>query len=240
MAALVLDVGSWFRAQRADAGGRGRGRARRRAGAAREPRQRQTPRRRQYVDKNGGGTATVTVLDASCLPNDTVARRAWSARDARASSPRSSASTPSTSAAKRERRARAALDRARWAAPIAVDETHPLLAVRAAAVLRRRDARSTWTRLVQAHSGVLNIDDSHGGDRPEDPRRLDHAAATTATCRSTGTSRDPGAKFNSSHDQRRARTRGSADELLFPVYRRRRAAAAPTSSTRSSAGSASS
>jgi len=211
MAALVLDVGSWFRAQRetqaaADAA------ALAAAQALPESPGDADVLAASYVGKNGAGTSTVT-FSSKLLPNDTVKvtveRNApgFFAKLFGIDSVQVGASAVARSGA---------LDKARYAAPIAVDEQHPLLACKPLPCFNVATALDL-EKVGPGAFRLLNLDDSHGGTGPKG----------VADWILTGYDgymplnwyfSDPGAKFNSSQIKAALNQR-IGDELLFPIYR---------------------
>jgi Flp pilus assembly protein TadG len=219
MAALVLDVGTWFQAQRqtqstADSA----------ALAAAQALPLDEARARtlaaQYVTSNGGGNATVA-LRATTVPRDTVSVTV--SRDA----PGFFAKVFGIGSVTVSARATALIGTtgsARYGAPFAVDETHPLLQC------DPDPCFNTETRLELDKVGpgayrVLNIDGTQGGIGGtilEDWIRNGFGGDMPAE---EWYYSDPGARFNSDHirDALDAKIGG---ELLFPVYRQTRATGA--------------
>jgi hypothetical protein len=213
MAALVLDFGSWYRADRglqqtADAAAL--------AGAQALPDSTGTASSLavQYAGKNGGGLDGAGVSFAgSAMPNDTIKVTMTKPAPGFFSSVIGLKSV--TVAAKASARA-GTMSQARYAAPIGVNQQHPLLSGGTCPCF----GQSTTLELGKLGPGafdLLNIDGSRGGTSP----------GTLADWMEHGYEgymplgwyySDPGAKFNSSQMQAALRDR-IGDEMLFPVYR---------------------
>jgi hypothetical protein len=213
-AAAVLDVGSWFRADRdtqrvADAAAL--------AGAQALP---EDPGQAQgwaldYSGKNGGGVAPAGISFSSrMMPNDTINVKLERAAPGFFSKVFGIDSVTVGSKAS----ARAGVpSEARWAAPFAVDEKHPMLQCKPHPCW----GEATDLDLKKTGPGafrVLNIDGSRGGT----------GTSTLAVWIQKGYDgymplkwywSDPGAKFDSSNVQNALGLRENT-ELLFPVYRR--------------------
>jgi hypothetical protein len=213
LAAAVLDVGAWYRADRklqatADASAL--------AGAHALP---DSPGEAsalalEYAGKNGGGVAGsgVTFLQSS-TPSDTIRVHAqkpmpgFFAKAFGVGSVNVGASASARSGVPSS---------ARWAAPIAVDERHPLLQCTPLPCFEQQ----TTLDLEKVGPGafrLVNIDGSHGGTGP----------GTLSDWIMRGYDgwmplnwyfSDSGAKFNSSQVKGALDAR-IGDELLFPVYR---------------------
>lgn len=218
-AAAVIDVGSWFREDRdtqrvADAAAL--------AGAQALPESQGNARALaiQFGGKNGGGVAAANVsFSTTVLAGDTINVHVEKPADSFFAKIVGIDSVQVGSAAK----ARAGVpSEARWAAPIAVDEKHPLLNCHP---MLSCFGEGNPTKLDLKKTGpgafrLLNIDGSHGGTGPSTLEEwimhgydgympLDWYYS------------DAGAKFNSSQ-VRDALTARIGDELLFPIYRRTR------------------
>ena len=211
MAALVLDAGSLYRAQRetqaaADAS------ALAAAQALPESPGQAAVLAAGYTTKNGGGTSTVT-FSSTHLANDTVKVRVG--RDAPGYFAKLfGIDSVEVSAAAAARSGGVA--KAKYAAPIAVDEKHPLLQCKPLPCF----GEPTELDLEKTGPGafrLLNLDGSKGGS----------GGQVTAGWILTGFDgymplgwygSDPGAAFNDGKvkDAMGARI---GDELLFPVYR---------------------
>ena len=209
--ALVVDVGSWFRTQRglqatADAAALAAAQALPdspgTAGALAS----------EFVTKNGGGTAVVTFA-TRLRPNDTVRVRL----STNASGVFAKIFSVDSVEIGARAAARAAIPgSARWAAPIAVDERHPLISGVGCPCFNE----PTELDLLKIGPGafrLVNVDGSHGGTGPD----------TLGDWIRTGFSgympvdwyfSDSGVKFNSSQVVSALDDR-IGDVLLFPVYR---------------------
>ena len=209
MSALVLDVGSWFRAQRetqaaADAA------ALAAAQALPESPGEAGSLATSYVGKNGSGDVTVT-FSSRRVANDTV--KVHVARSAPGFFAKLFGVDSVAVGANAVARS-GGLGKARYAAPIGVDKTHPLLAC---SPLPCSDPTSLDLEKVGPGAfRLLNLDGSRGGTGP----------GTLAQWITTGFDgymplgwyySDPGAKFNSSQVKSAMDIR-LGDELLFPVY----------------------
>lgn len=208
--ALVLDVGSWFREQR-DTQSTADAAALAAAQALPESPGTANVLAAQYVGKNGGGTSVVTFTSAR-MANDTVTVKMT--RQAPGVFSKlfgiNSVDVHATAAARAGNP-----DKARWAAPIAVDILHPMLQCQPQPCF----GQATTLDLQKVGPGafrLINLDGSHGGTGP----------ATLADWIERGYDgymplnwyfSDPGAKFNSSHVKAAMNAR-IGDELLFPVY----------------------
>ena len=216
MAAAVLDLGAWYRQHRqlqltADAAAL--------AGAQKLPSDQSdaVALAVEYGQKNGGGIASGdVVITGTRDPGDTISV------SAKKPTPGiftrlfgiDSVNIKATAAA------RAGIPgKARWAAPIAVDERHPLLSGTGCPCF----GQPTTLDLLKIGPGafrLVNIDGSHGGTGP----------STVADWILRGYEgympldwyfSDSGAKFNSSQIKSAMNAR-IGEELLFPVYRETR------------------
>lgn len=209
-AALVLDVGSWFREQR---GTQSTADAAALAAAQELP---EFPGAAgtlagSYVGKNGGGSQLVT-FSSGILANDTVTVNVE--RQAPGVFAKLFGIQSVTVGARATART-GPLAEARYAAPIGVDLKHPMLQCSPQPCFEQ----ATTLDLEKVGPGafrLLNIDGSQGGT----------GSATVGEWVSRGFDgymplgwyySDPGAKFNSSH-VRGAMDFRLGDELLFPVY----------------------
>ncbi len=208
--ALVLDVGSWFREQRdtqstADAAAL--------AAAQGLP---ETPGTangyaNEYLTKNGGGTAQVT-FSSDLATNDTVTVKVTRQAPGIFSKLFGIESVDVHATA----RARAGHpDKARYAAPIAVDRKHPLLQCTPLPCFNQ----STTLDLQKVGPGafrLLNLDGSKGGTGG----KIDEAwilRGFDGYMPLGWYGSDPGAAFNDSKIKAALNVR-IGDELLFPVY----------------------
>ena len=211
IAAAAIDVGSWYRADRAlqssvdsaalagaqalpdDPGGAG-------ALAA------------EYAAKNGGGLESVTVT-GEVVADDTIVVTG------KRSAPGFFSKIMGIDSVDVHARAVAragTLEEARWAAPFGVDEQHPMLQCQPSPCFEQE----TTLELDKVGPGafrLINIDGSHGGIGP--PVLADWILRGYEGYMPLGWyNSDPGAKFNSSQvsDALDARL---GTEMLFPVYR---------------------
>jgi putative Flp pilus-assembly TadE/G-like protein len=211
MAAAVLDVGSWYRADRAlqstvDAAAL--------AGAQALPDNATLGQSlaQQYAQKNGGGVETVAV-SSYVAANDTVTVQGKRAAPSFFTKIFGLDSVDVHATAK----ARAGtLANAKYAAPFGIDEQHPILQCKPLPCFNQ----STDLDLVKTGPGafrIINIDGSRGGTGP----------GTLADWILNGFSgymplgwyySDPGAKFNSSQVKSALDARLNT-VMLFPVYR---------------------
>jgi hypothetical protein len=214
MAALVLDVGSWYRADRqtqsaADAAAL--------AGAQALPYDAANADNlaNEYIAKNGGGDASVN-LSNSFGPNDTISV------NLKRTSPGVFTRILGLSSVNVGSKATARVanpTQARFVAPIVVNKLHPDLNGKASCPCFG-SANETTLPLGKTGApgafGLLNLDQSHGGTSP----------GTLADWMLKGYDgylplggyfSDPGAKFNSSQVQNALQQR-IGTVLLFPVY----------------------
>jgi hypothetical protein len=212
MSAVVLDVGSWYRADRklqanADAAAL--------AGAQALPESSGEAHTLalDYADRNDGGVAGSGVtFSKRAVDNDTITVRAE--RPAPGFFARlfgfNSVQIRATAVARS-----GVPSKVRWAAPIGVDEKHPLLQCKPLPCFEQ-DTTLDLTKTGPGAFRLINIDQSHGGTSP----------ATLADWIRNGLDAymplnwyfsDPGAKFNSSHIKSALDDR-LGSELLFPVY----------------------
>ena len=207
-AAAVIDVGSWFREDRdtqrvADAAAL--------AGAQALPESQGTARALaiEFGGKNGGGVAAANVsFSTTVLAGDTINVNVEKPADSFFAKIVGIDSVEVGSTAK----ARAGVpSEARWAAPIAVDEKHPLLNCHpmlscfGAGNPTELDLKKTGPGAFR----LLNLDGSHGGTGPSTLDDWILRGLRRATCRSTGTTRTP-ARSSTRARSRRAHQRGSA------------------------------
>jgi Putative Flp pilus-assembly TadE/G-like len=150
MAAAVLDVGSWYRAQRATQAAAD---AAALAGAQALPVDpgRASGLASEYSDKNGGGLSSVEFPPGKLVPNDTI--RVALARPAPGFFAKIFGLNSVTVHGKAAARA-GNLSSARWVAPIVVNEKHPML------VCKPRPCFGTGTELEYYH---LKSDGGGGG-----------------------------------------------------------------------------
>jgi hypothetical protein len=210
--ALVLDVGSWFRAQRATQSAADAA-ALAAAQALPDDTVRAGALASHYLTENGGGASNLQFASQR-LANDTVTvavtRQApgiFSKLFGIASvDVRAKASARSGS-----------IDRARYAAPIAVDRAHPMLNCTPLPCFNE----STTIDLQKTGPGafrLLNLDRSHGGSGGEITAGW-ILKGFDAYMPLGWYGSDPGAAFNDSKVKEALDLR-VGDELLFPVYDR--------------------
>lgn len=207
--ALVLDVGSWFRAQRATQSSADAA-ALAAAQALPEDTGLSSALASEYLGKNGGGAGefsfstrrmandTVTVKVTRQVPGVFAKLFGIDSVDVRAKAS-ARAGTP---------------DQARWAAPIGVDIKHPILQCGLPCF-----GTPTTLDLEKVGPGafrLINLDGSRGGTGP--PILADWIARGFDGYMPLGWYySDPGAKFNSSQVKSAMNLR-LGDQLLFPVY----------------------
>jgi putative Flp pilus-assembly TadE/G-like protein len=212
MTAAVLDVGSWFRADRAlqatvDAAAL--------AGAQALPNNpgQATALAIQYANKNGGGiTAGDVTISTTVTPFDTI--KVDGSRPAPGFFAKIFGIDTVTVGA--EAKARSGTpDSARWAAPIAVDWLHPLLNCTPAPCSHA----NTTLELEKIGPGafrLINLDNSHGGSGP--PILAEWIRQGFDGWMPLGEYySDPGAKFNSSQ-VKQALDERLGTVMLFPIY----------------------
>lgn len=212
MSALVLDAGSWYRADRklqanADAAAL--------AGAQSLPEDVASAHAiaLDYGDRNDGGVDGGNIsFSRGVVDDDTITVEAERA------SPGffSRVFGLGTVQVRAKAAARSGVPgKARWAAPIAVDENHPLLRCEPLPCFEQ-DTVLDLTKTGPGAFRLVNIDQSHGGTGPQTLAEWIRHGFDGYMPLNWYFS-DPGAKFNSSHiksalDDRRG------SELLFPVY----------------------
>jgi hypothetical protein len=211
IAAAAIDVGSWYRADRAlqstvDAA------ALAAAQALPDDPGGATALAAEYGDKNDGGLDTVTVTTA-VAGNDTVVVTG------KRSAPGFFSKVLGIDSVEVHARASAragTLEEARWAAPFGVDEQHPLLQCEPTPCFEQ-ETQLDLDKVGPGAFRIINIDGSHGGTGP----------GTLADWIIRGYEgymplgwyySDPGAKFNSSQVENALDAR-LGTEMLFPVYR---------------------
>jgi len=208
--AMVLDVGSWFRAQRSTQTGADAAALAAAHGLPESPGT-ANALATEYLGKNGGGTAVVT-FSSKNVANDTVTVKVT--RQAPGVFSKifgiNSVEVHAKAAARSGNP-----DQARWAAPIAVDIKHPLLQCKPLPCF----GTATTLDLEKVGPGafrLLNLDGSKGGTGSQN-------LAVWITQGFDGYmplgwyGSDPGAKFNSSN-VKAAMNFKLGDELLFPIY----------------------
>jgi hypothetical protein len=212
MAALVLDMGSWYRSDRAlqqtaDAAAL--------AGAQALPYSTgdASSLAVEYAGKNGGGLSSSGIsFSGTYMPNDTI--KVAMTKEAPGFFSKVLGVKSVTVAAKASARA-GVMTQAQYAAPIGVNRQHPMLAGTTCPCFGQ-STTLTLGKLGPGAFDLLNLDGSRGGTSPGDladwmlhgydgfmPLGWYHS--------------DPGAKFDSSQMQG-ALTQRIGDEMLFPVY----------------------
>jgi hypothetical protein len=215
MAALVLDVGSWYRADRATQSAAD---AAALAGAQALP---SSPANAatlasQYATKNGGGTSGVTISSSGLLANDTI--KVTLSRQATGVFTKLFGVRTVTVGSKATARA-GLMSEAKYVAPIGVNLAHPKLKGTSGCPCF---GVGNLTTLPLGKTGVpggfdvINVDSSHGGTGPSTLAGWILKGLDAYMPLSDYYS-DAGAKWNSSQissalDQR------IGTELLFPVY----------------------
>jgi hypothetical protein len=213
MAAAVLDVGSWYRADRklqanADAAAL--------AGAQELPRDTVLARNAAvaYADRNDGGVKPNDVtFSTSVAPNDTI--EVLAERPAPGFFAKLFGFSSVQVRAKAVARA-GVLDRAKWAAPIGVDWQHEKL---------QCTPQPCWGDLTTLEFDkvgpgafrLINIDSSHGGTGPQDLGLWLREGLDAWMDKDRWYYSDPGMKPNSSHISSALDFRDET-EMLFPVY----------------------
>lgn len=208
--AMVLDVGSWFRAQRATQSAAD---AAALAGAQALPESTgtSTALANQYLGSNGGGVGQITYSSKN-VANDTITVKVTRQADGffakifgiDSVDVHADASARSGNP-----------DTARYAAPIAVDKQHPLLNCKPLPCFNQ----ATTLDLQKTGPGafrLLNLDRSHGGTGGKiDANWILKGFDGFMPLGWYGS--DPGAAFNDSKVKEALNIR-IGDELLFPIY----------------------
>jgi Putative Flp pilus-assembly TadE/G-like len=209
MAALVLDVGSWYRAQR-DTQATADASALAAAHAIPDSPGTATSLANEYLSKNGGGAATIT-FSSKDVANDTVSV------SVQRETPGFFAQVFGIDSVQVGAKASArtgALAGARYAAPIGVDKLHPMLNGNGCPCFNQE----TELELEKIGPGAfrfLNIDSSSGGTGTQD--LADWIVNGFDGYMPLGWyGSDPGAKTSSNVNA--AMQAKIGDELLFPVY----------------------
>jgi hypothetical protein len=219
MAALVVDVGSWYRADRklqanADAAAL--------AGAQELPASTAAAQAAalDYADTNDGGLEAENVkFRTTVVPNDTI--------EVTTDRPAPGFFAQLFGRNVVDVRAKAAaqtgtLSKARWAAPIGIDEQHPMLQCGAACWDENHSTTLDFYKVGPGAFRLINIDSSHGGTGPSTLGEWIRTGLDAEMDNNRWYYSDPGMKPNSSH------VKGALDfrnetELLFPVYSETRA-----------------
>ena len=206
IAAAAIDVGSWYRADRAlqssvDAA------ALAAAQALPDDPAGASALASEYAGKNGGGLESVSVNGNTVVVTGERSAPAFFSKVL---------GIDSVDVHARAAAQAATLEEARWAGPFGVDEQHPMLQCQPAPCY----GQQTTLELEKVGPGafrVLNIDGSHGGTSPAivgDWIRNGYEGLMPLGWYYS----DPGARFNSIHI-RSALDERIGDEMLFPVYR---------------------
>jgi Putative Flp pilus-assembly TadE/G-like len=208
--AMVLDVGSWFREQRATQSAADAS-ALAAAQALPEDTGLSSALASQYLAGNGGGSGEFT-FSSKTYANDTVTVKVE--REAPGFFAKLFGIDSVDVHAKASARS-GSFDHAQWAAPIAVDRQHPMLNCPG------RPCFGTQTTLDLQKTGpgafrLLNLDNSHGGTGGKiDANWILRGYDGFMPLGWYGS--DPGAAFNDSKFKDALNFR-RGDELLFPVY----------------------
>jgi hypothetical protein len=216
IAAAVLDVGAWYRADRqlqatADAAAL--------AGAHALPdnQAQAAALALQYANKNGGGLDDAGIsFETKVLPGDTIVVRAKKPMPGFFSKLFGVNSV--TVGAKAKARA-GTMTSARWAGPVAVDERHEKLQCKPRPCFNEPTTLE-FDKVGPGAFRLININGSHGGTGPSDIGDWLRTGLDASMPLGWYYS-DPGIKPNSSHVSS-ALTFRDEDELLFPVYRQTR------------------
>jgi hypothetical protein len=218
MAAAVLDVGSWYRADRklqanADAAAL--------AGAAELPMSTSKAELAavDYGDRNDGGVEAKNVeFRTTVVPQDTI--EVTAERPAPGFFAKifglDSVQVRATAVARA-----GVLSRARWAAPVGVDWQHEKLQCQPQPCFREPTTLD-FEKVGPGAFRLLNIDSSHGGTGPQDLGLWIRDGLEAWMDKDRWYYSDPGIKPNSSHISGALDFRDETD-LLFPVYNETRA-----------------
>jgi hypothetical protein len=211
IAAAAIDVGSWYRADRAlqssvDAA------ALAAAQALPDDPGGASALAAEYAGKNGGGLDTVSVTKA-VVDNDTVVVTG------KRSAPGFFSKVFGIDSVEVHARASAraaTIEEARWAAPFGVDEQHPMLQCQPSPCFEQQTALEL-DKVGPGAFRLINIDGSHGGTSPAivgDWIRYGYEGYMPLGWYYS----DPGTRFNSIHI-RSALDERLNTEMLFPIYR---------------------
>lgn len=219
IAAAVLDVGAWYRADRqlqatADAAAL--------AGAHTLPDNQgeAAALALQYADKNGGGLDEGGIsFETKLLPGDTIAVHATKPMPGFFSK---LFGLDSVTVGARAKARTGVMNAARHAAPVAVDKRHPMIQCMLAKGPSHRDCQADtvldFDKVGPGAFRLINIDGSHGGTGPADIGLWINKGLDASMPLGWYYS-DPGIKPNSSHIKGALESRFT-DTLLFPVYDR--------------------
>jgi Putative Flp pilus-assembly TadE/G-like len=219
IAAAVLDVGAWYRADRqiqatADAA------ALAGAHALPDSQAEAAALALQYAGKNGGGLEEAGVsFQTKVLPGDTIAVHAKKPMPGFFSKLFGLNSV--TVGAKAKART-GVMNAAKWAGPVAVDKRHPMIQCMLAKGPTHSDCQLAteldFDKVGPGAFRLINIDGSHGGTGPPDIGRWINEGLDASMPLGWYYS-DPGIKPNSSHIKGALESRFQ-DTILFPVYDR--------------------
>jgi len=213
-AAAVIDVGSWFREDRdtqriADAAAL--------AGAQELPANASAAEALalEYAEKNGGGVeASDVTFSTTMIPGDTISVKVDRPAPGFFSKVIGIDSVDVGSIAKARTGVPA---EARWAAPIAVDEQHPLIAGCGPTPCFNEGTTLDLEKVGPGAFRLLNLDGSTGGTGPSTLSEWILRGYEGFMPLGQYNS-DPGAKFSSSQVKEAMEAR-LGSELLFPIYR---------------------
>jgi hypothetical protein len=213
-AAAVIDVGSWYREDRdtqriADAA------ALAGAQALPEDQGEATALALEYANKNGGGVSAGDItFSTTFVPGDTITVRVDKPAPSYFAKLAGIESVNVGSGAKART---GSPSEARWAAPIAVDEKHPLISGCSPLPCFNQDTTLDLEKVGPGAFRLLNLDRSKGGTGPK--ILADWILQGYEGFMPLGQyNSDPGAKFNSSQ-VKDAMEQRIGTEMLFPIYR---------------------
>ncbi|MBA2359891.1 MAG: hypothetical protein H0V79_02960 [Actinobacteria bacterium] len=218
MAAAVLDVGSWYRADRklqanADAAAL--------AGAQALPESTAEAQSSAlaYADENDGGLKVENIkFRSTVIPNDTI--EVTTDRPAPGFFAKLFGLNSVQVRAKAAARA-GVLSRAQWAAPVAVDWQHEKLQCKPTPCWGEQTTLD-FEKTGPGAFRLMNIDSSYGGTGPQDIGQWIRQGLHAWMDKDRWYYSDPGMKPNSSHIKGALDLRDET-ELLFPVYNATRA-----------------
>ena len=216
IAAAVLDVGAWYRADRqlqatADAAAL--------AGAHSLPdsQAQAASLALEYAGKNGGGLDEAGItFSTKVLPGDTIQVHAKKPMPGFFSK---LFGLNSVNVGAKAKARTGTMTSAKWAAPVAVDERHEKLQCRPTPCFGEQTTLD-FEKVGPGAFRLMNIDGSHGGTGPPDIGLWINEGLNAYMPLGWYYS-DPGIKPNSSHIKGALESRDE-DELLFPVYRETR------------------
>jgi hypothetical protein len=216
IAAAVLDVGAWYRADRqlqatADAA------ALAGAHALPDSQAEAAALALSYADKNGGGLAEGDVtFEQKVLPGDTISVHAKKPMPGFFSK---LFGLDTVNVGARAKARAGVMNSAKWAGPVAVDEQHEKLQCKPTPCFNDPTVLD-FDKVGPGAFRLMNIDGSHGGTGPPDIGEWLRTGLDAYMPLGWYYS-DPGIKPNSSHIKEALEFRDE-DELLFPVYRQTR------------------